>query len=152
MSRIAKITDGEPARLLETYEYGALFGSTEPTDADLQAHGCVRVLPTQQPRSAYDLVQTVAQVNGVWQLVWEPLPTAAETVADRTVREKTRLRLLRDKLIEDTQWRYERHARQTRLGLTPQDDLAALDNYVQALADLPQQPGFPWGVSWPEVP
>lgn len=55
----------------------------------------------------------------------------------------------RDKLIEKQMWRYERHAREVRLGLTPTDDIAALDTYIQALADVPTQEGFPWEITWP---
>lgn len=152
MNKIAKIIDNESPRLLEIYEHGSVFGAAEPTDEALQTHGYVRVLETPQPRSPYDLARTVAEVEGVWRIVWEPLPTANEIVTDRTEREKTRVRLRRDKFIQDMQWRYERYARETRLGVPPQDDIAALDVYVQALADIPQQPGFPWDVAWPDLP
>lgn len=62
------------------------------------------------------------------------------------------VRAQRDAKIEAVAWRYERHARQVRLGMFVQDDLAALDIYVQALADVPEQSGFPTDVEWPVEP
>lgn len=58
----------------------------------------------------------------------------------------------RDRRIADLAWRYERHARELRLGLPPTDDLTALDDYIQALADVPEQAGFPHTVDWPTPP
>ena len=55
----------------------------------------------------------------------------------------------RDGRITAVAWMYERHARELRLGLPPTDDLAALDTYVQVLADVPTQKGFPSAITWP---
>ena len=65
--------------------------------------------------------------------------------------EAAKVRAQRDGLIADVQWRYERHARESRLGLATTDDIAALDAYVQALADVSKQKGFPLKVKWPEL-
>lgn len=62
------------------------------------------------------------------------------------------IRAVRDGKIADIAWRYERIARQERLGITPTDNIAALDAYVQALADITLQPTFPQSVTWPELP
>lgn len=64
----------------------------------------------------------------------------------------TDARAERDRRMGAFQWRYERLARETRLGLSPSDDLASLDNYMQALANVSDQPGFPSDVTWPEEP
>lgn len=61
----------------------------------------------------------------------------------------TDMRAKRDGLIAAVAWRYERHARELRLGLSPTDDLAALDIYVQALADVTKQSSFPSTINWP---
>ncbi|MBI1262937.1 MAG: hypothetical protein GC184_14565 [Rhizobiales bacterium] len=58
----------------------------------------------------------------------------------------------RDRLIDDIQWRYERYARQNRLGLASSDDITELDAYVQALADVTTQPGYPASINWPTPP
>lgn len=60
------------------------------------------------------------------------------------------VRSKRDRLIVKEDWRYARYASEIRQGLTPSDDINALDAYVQALRDIPTQEGFPWNVEWPE--
>lgn len=59
------------------------------------------------------------------------------------------MRMRRDSMIDSVAWRYERHARELRLGLTPTDNIGALDTYTQALADVPNQTGFPNIIVWP---
>lgn len=61
------------------------------------------------------------------------------------------VRAERDRRMAAAQWRYERLARETRLGLPLSDDLGALDAYMQALADVTDQAGFPAAVDWPEA-
>ena len=61
-------------------------------------------------------------------------------------------RAQRDTLLEQFTWRYERHARETRLGVETTDALDALDAYAQALANVPQQKGFPTTIEWPLAP
>lgn len=71
-----------------------------------------------------------------------------------------RLRSFRDARITDLLWLRERHADELALGkeptLTP-EQYTALLTYVQALRDLPAQPGAPWDgggelTPWPELP
>lgn len=71
-----------------------------------------------------------------------PVPLTPEQVISN-------VRLERDARINAVTWKYERHARETRLGLAPTDDIAVLDKYVQDLADVPKQSGFPDAVVWP---
>lgn len=61
-------------------------------------------------------------------------------------------RAQRDNLIAAVAWRYERYARELRLGLQPTDDIEAMDIYVQKLADLTKQVGFPDSITWPVAP
>lgn len=61
------------------------------------------------------------------------------------------VRSRRDAMIDDVSWRYERHAREERLGLAFTDSIEALDAYIQALCDITTQPGFPGSVVWPEI-
>jgi hypothetical protein len=49
------------------------------------------------------------------------------------------IRIQRDKLMSDFEWRYTRYERQVRMGLTPTDTLENLDTYMQALADITLQ-------------
>lgn len=81
-----------------------------------------------------------------------PPPTAAELF--------DRLRSFRDARITDILWMRERHADELELGketsLTP-EQYTTLLTYVQALRDIPAQPGAPWDgggelTPWPELP
>lgn len=63
-----------------------------------------------------------------------------------------RCRAERDRRMADFEWRYERHAREKRLGMASTDDLAALDIHMQALASVTDQDGFPYEVIWPVFP
>lgn len=58
----------------------------------------------------------------------------------------------RDGLINAQMWRYERHAREVRLGLTPTDDINQLDAYIQALAEITTDPNWPLNHTWPTPP
>ena len=70
------------------------------------------------------------------------------------------LRSFRDARISAVLWMRERHADELELGkeptLTP-EQYTALLTYIQALRDLPAQPGAPWDgggelTPWPELP
>jgi len=61
------------------------------------------------------------------------------------------LRNTRDQLIRLYEWKYARHARETRLGLPTTDNLQELDAYFQALADITNRPD-PYNVMWPAAP
>ena len=71
-----------------------------------------------------------------------------------------RLRSERDNRISAVLWMRERHSDELELGtettLTP-EQYTALLTYIQALRDLPAQPGAPWDgggelTPWPELP
>ena len=59
------------------------------------------------------------------------------------------VRAKRDRLIAKEDWRYTRYNSEVRQGLTPSDDIVAIDTYIQALRDIPDQAGFPYDVEWP---
>lgn len=82
-----------------------------------------------------------------------PPPPTHEELFDR-------LRSFRDARISAVLWMRERHADELELGkettLTP-EQYTALLTYIQALRDLPAQPGAPWDgggelTPWPEKP
>lgn len=72
------------------------------------------------------------------------------------------IRAKRDKLIAGQDKAYLRHARELRMGKTVDDEqsptslssqqLESLDQYVQALADIPQTFDNPDDVVWPQMP
>lgn len=61
------------------------------------------------------------------------------------------LRSTRDQLIRLYEWKYVRHARETRLGIPTTDNLQELDTYMQALADITNR-ADPYNVIWPVAP
>lgn len=76
------------------------------------------------------------------------VPRLAPTDADVAAQ----VRADRDARMRAFEWRYERHARETRLAQPTTDKLADLDAHMQALANVPEQAGFPRGVKWPVYP
>ena len=78
--------------------------------------------------------------------------TTEEIEAEKQLAEQQRIRDERDRRIKAEAWRIERYNSEIRQGLTPSDDIVALDAYIQALRDVPQQPGFPTDVEWPAPP
>lgn len=82
-----------------------------------------------------------------------PPPLTTEELFDR-------LRGQRDARINSVLWMRERHSDELELGaeptLTP-EQYTALLTYIQALRDIPAQPGAPWDgggelTPWPELP
>jgi hypothetical protein len=86
--------------------------------------------------------QKLLWVNKQWQVVEK---TIYELEADWH-----RIRLERDKKIQEIEWRYNRYYRHERLGITQVDTIENLDRYVQALADVTKQEN-PFNVSWPSL-
>ena len=58
------------------------------------------------------------------------------------------IRMKRNRMIADFEWRYNRWNRQTRLGIPTIDDIAKLDAYLEALADITKQTD-PANIEWP---
>jgi hypothetical protein len=78
-----------------------------------------------------------------WVEIDDPTYAGRTAIRARVEREN------RDARIKAIEWRYARYERNARTGAAQQDDLFTLDAYVQALADVPAQKGFPWQISWP---
>lgn len=74
-----------------------------------------------------------------------------KTQAEKDDEQAREVRAKRDRIIAKEDWRYTRYNSEVRQGLTPSDDIVALDAYIQALRDIPDQAGFPWNVEWPTL-
>jgi hypothetical protein len=79
------------------------------------------------------------------------VPVAVEPVLDINMLASS-CRSFRNTLIESAQKRVDRYKRQLAMGIPTVDNLSALYEYMQILADVPQQEGFPINIVWPEVP
>lgn len=60
------------------------------------------------------------------------------------------IRNTRDSKISEIEWRYNRFHRNERLSLLQVDSIAALDEYIQALADITNQTD-PLNIVWPSL-
>lgn len=120
------------------------------TRYDSDIHGKI---PTEAIEVVDELfLQTISETDGTWKrdlvtgdITKHPLPMPTEAELSAAARAK------RDSIISGVAWRYERQARELRLGIKTTDNLAALDTYVQALADITAQNGFPFTINWPVV-
>jgi hypothetical protein len=65
---------------------------------------------------------------------------------------RRQVRQERDVRIQRVEWRRNRYNDETALGLTPTEPLEPILQYIQALRNIPQHPGFPDNVIWPEEP
>lgn len=59
------------------------------------------------------------------------------------------IRAKRDALLKEIEWRFNRYNSEIRQGLSPTDDIGALDTYAQELRDIPQNFKTPEEVVWP---
>jgi hypothetical protein len=82
---------------------------------------------------------------------WSKMVTAEQKEAERLENLALSVRLERDNKMKDVVNWYQRYEREERQGLAHVLTLEQIDNYATALADLPQQPGFPQSVIWPAL-
>ena len=106
----------------------------------------------------YSQRQGVEQVNGKWYTKYVLGPTFIDTVVDgvtttalehetaykaqKDAEQAKSVRYLRDFKLSETDWRF-------RSDMTPSQEWK---DYCQALRDVPSQQGFPWTITWPEMP
>lgn len=105
--------------------------------------------PTEKPLF-YGTCDDTADINvaGVVEVL-----TEEDYLNKRTTQDELRswqMRGERDRRIAIAQNDIDKALREQRMGL-PHADIAVLDTYVQALADVPSQPGFPFEIQWPTL-
>ena len=123
-----------------------LTGWRELSAEEISAYGVLGYEHLASPAN------TVVNVDGSITFTPPEPPSADELFS--------RLRIERDTRINSVLWMRERHNDELALGketsLTP-EQYTALLTYIQALRDLPTQPGAPWDgggelTPWPELP
>lgn len=65
-----------------------------------------------------------------------------------------KIRRIRNKKIEEIQWRTQRYTEQVSMGVKTTDNkenYEAVLKYIQELRDIPEQKEFPENVLWPEL-
>ena len=106
----------------------------------------------------YSQTQGVEQINGKWYTKYVLGPTFIDTVVDgvtttaiehenaykaqKDAEQAKSVRATRDAKLAETDWRF-------RSDMTPSQEWK---DYCQALRDVPSQEGFPWTITWPEMP
>jgi hypothetical protein len=90
----------------------------------------------------------VYETEEVIELPVEPIiePVSQEEL---NIRQWNLIRNQRDQIIASFDWRYVRYNRKIRLVLNPSDDITKLDEYTQALADIPEKQTDPFNIIWP---
>lgn len=106
----------------------------------------------------YSQAQGVEQIEGKWYTKYVLGPTFIDTVEDgvtttalqhetaykaqKDAEQAKSVRATRDAKLAETDWRF-------RSDMTPSQEWK---DYCQALRDVPNQQGFPWTITWPEMP
>ena len=109
----------------------------EATLANYSVYPIVEVTPpVVDPLTKRHEQTTPTQIDGKWTQVWR-VANLPEDQASANVRAERNRRIL------DSDW--------TQLSDSPANK-QAWANYRQLLRNIPQQPGFPWNVSWPVKP
>lgn len=159
----AKIENGQVAKWpINERELRALLPNTtfpeRITNYDLEGTSYIAVPPAspeevpQQTADQKIRLTTIAKdENGEWRRVYELEPVTGAAREARLARKWSEVRSRRDALLNDCDWRIARYNREVRMGLTPTDNIAALDQYMQALADLTKQPD-PYLIEYPSKP
>ena len=118
--------------------------------ADLTAFGVVTVHNIPQPSidiRTEKLEEGTPAFNGTqWNQVWDVLPLSAAEQQAITDSQAEYVRSVRNERLADCDW--------TQLADSPLDADAktAWALYRETLRMVPDQPGFPWNVQWPQQP
>jgi hypothetical protein len=137
--------------------------SWETTTAEvLEALGADVVFEGPQATGAtvyqYSQASGVEQIDGKWYTKYVLGPVFTDTTvegvtttaaeheatykAQKDAEQAKSVRQTRDDKLSETDWRF-------RSDMTPSQEWK---DYCQALRDVPLQEGFPWTITWPDVP
>jgi len=116
-------------------------------EGDLSDLGVVTVQSTPSPsfEPSRQKVEAAdpAQIDGVWQEVWNVVDLTAEEIQERAALKAPEVRGIRNNLLRDSDW--------TQVPDAPVDT-AAWAAYRAELRAVPEQAGFPDNVVWPTEP
>jgi hypothetical protein len=134
-------TTSFPASFAE-FDY-ASYGVVEVTPKDL---------PTYNPDTQRVVEGTPALKNGAWEQVWKIEPLSAEEQQQILDGKAVGVRAERDRKLAESDWRIIYETEKAAVDGLGVQYPAAWAEYRQALRDIPQQPGFPTNVTWPDLP
>jgi hypothetical protein len=116
---------------------------TDPTSFTSEEISDAGYIEVEDP-PAVSSTQVLEWINSSWVIRNK---TEQELLEELNAKWKG-IRNQRDEMLSNLDWKFLRHQSQIRLGLTPTDDIVALDTYAQALRDVTLQPD-PDNVVWP---
>lgn len=109
----------------------------------------VDVINTAPPQIDYtkNLVEdTPVNTDQTWFQVWSVVDATPEEISQRTESKANEIRDERNNRLAKCDW-----TQFTDSPLSPADKLA-WGTYREELRQVPQQPGFPWDITWPAEP
>lgn len=125
----------------------------QAADAVEPEHWLIPAHATAEEPPAPGEGEQVVRREDAWEIEQIPTPPAPEPPPTIDLAQAARDE--RDQRIASVRPLIDRHRDQVDLGLpttlTPAEYLAALQ-HIQALRDVPQQPGFPADIAWPALP
>lgn len=122
-----------------------------PSEELLSSYGVVSVVLRDMPsvdgrtqKAEQDKQPTL--VSGVWTLDWSVVYKTEEEIAEQDLQKAKSVRAVRDAKLADTDWVVIK-AMETGTAVPE-----AIATERQALRDITAQEGFPWTITWPEMP
>lgn len=147
------ITEGELRRMFPNVALPRRITAEAVRGLDIVLVPPTSIPPTLQESKTHrvEMSKTLTKVGDVYLRSYELVAVPPPELAERENRRWTQVRARREDLMDQFEWRIQRYHRQVRLGVTPTDNIAVLDAYMQALADITTQPD-PYQITWPQVP
>lgn len=99
---------------------------------------------------SYPPVVTNTEVLEWTGIIWNVRNKTEQEIEAELNAKWQEVRSVRDKLLLALDWKFIRYQSQVRLGLTPTDNIEALDTYAQALRDITLQ-SDPDNIVWPTL-
>ena len=81
---------------------------------------------------------------------WQTVALTDSEIVTNISQQWASVRSDRKEKFEEVEWRVFRHQSQVRLGVTPTDNIADLDAYIQALRNVTTQ-SDPYNITWPTL-
>jgi len=118
----------------------------EIDDATAAYFGVVPVKPTAPPLETHtiNLERTAVLEGSIWVEKWFEIPATEEQIQERTAASANDARQKRNQLLAECDW--------TQLSDVEAKTSVGWVSYRQALRDVPEQVGFPWTITWPNIP
>jgi hypothetical protein len=145
------IRDRQTGQIYHDGEFRALYANIsfapQLSPELLDSLGADVVFEGPQPQTTrYQMVArqgTIQMADGNWYTNYVTVDVSEEVREVMDAQQAISIRAERNRKLTETDW--------TQVADAPVDK-AAWAGYRQALRDVPDQPGFPWDIIWPDAP